>query len=63
MSQAFSRRPLIAKARVRVQDSHCRIYVGQSGAETGFHRVLRLFPASIISLWLAVLIYHLWDEQ
>jgi hypothetical protein len=44
MIQVVSRRPLIAKARVRVRVNPCRICGGQSGTGTGFSPSSSVFP-------------------
>jgi len=43
MAQVISRRPVIAEAWVRAQVSPCAIYIGESGAGTGFSPSSSLF--------------------
>jgi hypothetical protein len=52
MAQEFSRRPLTAEERARVQFNPCGICGGQGGTGTDFLQVLRVFPVSIIPPWL-----------
>jgi hypothetical protein len=47
MTQAVSRRPLTAEARVRSRFSPCGICGGQSGPGTGFFPEFFGFPVSI----------------
>jgi hypothetical protein len=62
MSQAVSRRPLIAKARVRALVSPCGFVVDKVALGYVFLRVLRFSPVDIFPPW-PLLIYHLGDEQ
>jgi hypothetical protein len=62
MAQAVSRRPVIAKARVRAWVSLFGICGGHSGTGINFLRVLR-FSMSIPFHRGSILIYHLGDEQ
>jgi hypothetical protein len=63
IAQAVSRRPLTAEARVLTRVTLYGICCGDIGTETGFFRVLRFFPVSIIPPWLSILIFHEGDEQ
>jgi hypothetical protein len=63
MAQVVSRRALTAEACVHSRVSPCGICGRQSSTRTGFYRVLRFCPVSIIPLWLSVLIFPLGDEQ
>jgi hypothetical protein len=64
MVQAVCHWPVTIETQVFTQVSACGIYGGQSGTGTGlFFGVPQFSPASIISLWLSILIYHLGDKQ
>jgi hypothetical protein len=49
MTQAVSRRPLPAEARVRSRVGPCGICGGQSGTETGFSPSTSVFPCQFHS--------------
>jgi hypothetical protein len=55
VSQAVSRLPLTAEARVRAHVNQCEICGGESGTGTGYLRVLQSSPVNFIRLWLSVL--------
>jgi hypothetical protein len=48
LAQSVSHRLVTAEARVRSQVSPCGVCSGQSGNETGFYRVFRFPPVTII---------------
>jgi hypothetical protein len=51
MAQAVSHRPLTSEAQVRARVPPCGICGGQSDIGTGFLRVFRFSPVSIIPPW------------
>jgi hypothetical protein len=62
MAQEVSRWPPTAEALVRVPVSLCGT-CGQVAMEQGFLRGLRCSPASIIPLWISILICNVKGEQ
>jgi hypothetical protein len=57
------RRPLTVEARDRAPVSRCGVCGQQSGTGAGFPPSSSVFPVSVISPWLFILIYHLGDER
>jgi hypothetical protein len=63
MAEAFSRRPLTGKARIRSQASPCEIYGGQSGAGTGFSPSSSVFRCQYDSISSLSTCYFYWKDK